>query len=57
MAIATFLAVVCDFEANAIGVSQEGGPIVGSVLGVEFCFRRFDTGRTKLVGNSHNVSD
>lgn len=44
MAISAFLAVVCDFETNAIRIIKEGCPIIGSVIGVELCFRCFDTG-------------
>lgn len=51
------MAVVGYFEANAIGVSEERGPVIGRVLRIELCFRCFDPGRTKLVSNSHNVSD
>jgi hypothetical protein len=57
MAISTLLAVISDFEANAIGVGKECCPIVGSVLSVEFFFRSLDTSRTKLIGNCHNISD
>ena len=57
MALAALLAVVCNFEVNAIGVSEESCPIVGSVLGVEFCLRGFDAHSTKLIGNRHNISD
>ena len=57
MALAALLAVVGNFEANAIGVSEESCPIVGSVLGVELCLRGFNAYRTKLIGNRHNISD
>ena len=57
MAISTLLAVVGYFEANAIGVSEERGPVIGRVLGIELCFRCFDADRTKLIGNGHNISD
>ena len=57
MAISALLAVVCDFEADAIGVSEKGCPIIRSVLGVELCFRRLDTSCTKLIGDGHHISD
>ena len=56
MTISTLLTVVCDFKANAIGVGEEGCPIVGRILWVELCFRGFDTDRTQLVGNGDNIS-
>lgn len=57
MTVSTFLAVVGYFEANAIGVSKERGPVIGRVLRIELCFRCFDTGRTKLIGNGLNIGD
>jgi hypothetical protein len=49
MAISALLAVVGYFKADTIGVSEECGPIVRSVLGVELCFRSLYAKRTKLI--------
>lgn len=57
MTVSTFLAVVSYFEANAIGVSEERGPVIGRVLWIELRFRCFDTSRTKLIGNGDNIGD
>ena len=57
MTVSTFLAVVGYFEANAIGVSEERGPVIGRVLRIQLCFRCFDTSSTKLIGNGDNIGD
>jgi len=54
MTFSTLQTVVCDFEANAIGVGEERCPIVRSVLSVELCLRRLDAGATKLSGYGSN---
>ncbi len=55
MAIPAFLAVVGNFKANAIGIGEEGRPIVWRVLRVELRFRCLDPKRTKLIGNRGNI--
>jgi len=57
MAISALLTIICDFEANAIGISEKGRPIVGSILGVKLRLRSCDTKGAKLTGNGDNVSD
>ena len=55
MAIAALLAKVCDFEANTIGVTEEGCPIVGRVLRIGLCRRSFDARRAQLVRNINDI--
>lgn len=55
MAIAALLAIVCNLEANAIGVTEERRPIVRRVLRIGLCRRSFDARRAQLLRNIDDI--
>lgn len=50
MAFSTLEPVVCDLDANAIGISEERCPVVGRILSVELCLRCLNADAAKLSG-------
>jgi hypothetical protein len=55
MTLATFLPVVGDFKADAIGVGEVGCPIVRGVYGIEFCIGCCYASPAKLSGYGCDV--
>lgn len=55
MTISALLAVVCDFEAKTIGVSEERSPVVGGVLKIQLRLGRLDAERAQAGSDGSNV--
>jgi len=55
MALSAFQSIVCDFEANAIGVGEIRCPIVGSILKVELCHRSLNARAAKLGSYGYDI--